>query len=96
MTYTPRSYKGKLATALCDTARSMIVAELEALRGNRSEAARRLGISRRALIYKMQELGIDIPASHGNGYTAGKRAAVAEMARLDQLEPPECCDLTSV
>jgi DNA-binding NtrC family response regulator len=74
MTYTPRTPKGRLATALCDTTRAMITAELEALRGNRSEAARRLGISRRALIYKMQELGIDIPASHGNGYTAAKRA----------------------
>lgn len=84
MTYTPRTGTGKLATALCETAKRMITAELEALRGNRSAAARRLGISRRALIYKMEKLGINIPATHGQGYNATKRVVVAEMARLEQ------------
>lgn len=76
MTYTPRdpADTSRLTSALRDLARRMITVELEAVRGNRSEAARRLGISRRTLQYKIEELEIDVPATHGQGYTAEKRA----------------------
>lgn len=32
----------------------------------------------------MEKLGINIPATHGQGYNATKRVVVAEMARLEQ------------
>ncbi len=52
---------GPLRGAVDDTERSTIVAALDATRGNRTRAARRLGISRRTLLYKLERLGIQFP-----------------------------------
>jgi len=49
--------KGQLA----DVERTAIVAALEAEGGNQSGAARRLGLSRRGLIYKLEKYGLKAP-----------------------------------
>jgi two-component system response regulator AtoC len=49
---------GELADRLSSVERSNIVAALEAEKGNRTRAAKRLGISRRALLYKLQKHGL--------------------------------------
>lgn len=58
----PAEPRGALASALTrrveDVERDSIVAALEASGGNQSEAARRLGISRRKLIYKLEKYGL--------------------------------------
>jgi transcriptional regulator with GAF, ATPase, and Fis domain len=41
--------------------RQAIIAALEATGGNQTQAARRLGISRRSLIYKMERFGLKAP-----------------------------------
>lgn len=77
---TPAHKNGRFRAALRELARSMIVSELEACQGNRSIAARNLGMSRRSFYYQLEELGIDIPATHGNGYTAEKRTMDVTLA----------------
>jgi DNA-binding NtrC family response regulator len=44
-----------------DAEREAILAALATCRGNRTHAARRLGISRRALLYRMEKLGLKAP-----------------------------------
>ena len=52
---------------LAEVERAAIVAALEAEAGNQTRAARRLGLSRRALIYKMEKYGLKPPpARDGN------------------------------
>jgi DNA-binding NtrC family response regulator/pSer/pThr/pTyr-binding forkhead associated (FHA) protein len=46
---------------LAEVERAAIVAALEADSGNQTRAARRLGLSRRALIYKMEKYGLKAP-----------------------------------
>jgi two-component system response regulator AtoC len=46
---------------LAEVERAAIVAALEAESGNQTRAARRLGLSRRALIYKMEKYGLKPP-----------------------------------
>jgi len=48
---------------LAEVERAAIVAALEADSGNQTRAARRLGLSRRALIYKMEKYGLKPPPS---------------------------------
>jgi two-component system response regulator AtoC len=48
---------------LAEVERAAIVAALEADSGNQTRAARRLGLSRRALIYKMEKYGLKAPPS---------------------------------
>jgi two-component system, NtrC family, response regulator AtoC len=55
----PQGPTGELADRLSSVERSNIVAALAAEEGNRTRAAKRLGISRRALLYKLQKHGID-------------------------------------
>src|SRR5262249_53771064 len=56
---------------LADVERAAIVAALEAALGaepgTRPRAARRLGLSRRALIYKMEKYGLKPPPQRGDG-----------------------------
>ena len=52
---------------LAEVERAAIVAALEADSGNQTRAARRLGLSRRALIYKMEKYGLKPPPSRGEG-----------------------------
>jgi len=53
---------------LAEVERAAIVAALEADSGNQTRAARRLGLSRRALIYKMEKYGLKPPpARDGSG-----------------------------
>ncbi|MBN8613552.1 MAG: sigma-54-dependent Fis family transcriptional regulator, partial [Deltaproteobacteria bacterium] len=54
---------GPLRGAVSDTERAAILAALEATAGNRTHAARRLGIARRTLLYKLDRLGIVFPIS---------------------------------
>jgi len=48
---------------LAEVERAAIVAALEAEDQNQTRAARRLGLSRRALIYKMEKYGLKPPPS---------------------------------
>jgi len=48
-----------------DQTLAAIVAALEADAGNQTRAARRLGLSRRALIYKMEKYGLKAPPARG-------------------------------
>ena len=50
---------------LADVERAAIVAALEADNQNQTRAARRLGLSRRALIYKMEKYGLKAPPNRG-------------------------------
>ena len=51
----------KAATSLAEAERRMIVATLRAQKGNRTLAARQLGISRRTLHRKLHEFGLMQP-----------------------------------
>ncbi|MDQ3338918.1 MAG: sigma 54-interacting transcriptional regulator [Myxococcota bacterium] len=53
--------KDQLRDQLADLERVAIVEALEAFGGNQTRTAKRLGISRRALIYKMERLGLKPP-----------------------------------
>ena len=57
----PESSAPALANGLDDSARELIQVHLKAANGNRSEAARTLGISREGLRLKMKRLKIDFP-----------------------------------
>jgi two-component system response regulator AtoC len=46
---------------IAEVERAAIVAALEACRGNQTHAAQRLGLSRRALIYKLEKYGLKRP-----------------------------------
>jgi two-component system, NtrC family, response regulator AtoC len=48
---------------LAEVERAAIVTALEAEEQNQTRAARRLGLSRRALIYKMEKYGLKPPPS---------------------------------
>src|SRR5262249_59754014 len=52
---------------LAEVERAAIVAALEAESGNQTRAARRLGLSRRALIYKMEKYGLKPPPQRTEG-----------------------------
>jgi two-component system response regulator AtoC len=52
---------------LAEVERAAIVAALEAESGNQTRAARRLGLSRRALIYKMEKYGLKPPPARADG-----------------------------
>ena len=52
---------------LAEVERAAIVAALEADSNNQTRAARRLGLSRRALIYKMEKYGLKAPPSRDGG-----------------------------
>ena len=52
---------------LAEVERAAIVAALEAEDQNQTRAARRLGLSRRALIYKMEKYGLKPPPTRGIG-----------------------------
>jgi DNA-binding NtrC family response regulator len=49
---------GALSGRVADAERDAIRDALDACEGNQTRAAQRLGISRRALIYKMEKLGL--------------------------------------
>jgi DNA-binding NtrC family response regulator len=51
---------------LAEVERAAIVAALEAEDNNQTRAARRLGLSRRALIYKMEKYGLKPPPNRGD------------------------------
>jgi transcriptional regulator with GAF, ATPase, and Fis domain len=51
---------------LAEVERAAIVAALEAENDNQTRAARRLGLSRRALIYKMEKYGLKPPPNRGD------------------------------
>jgi len=55
---------------LAEVERAAIVAALEADSGNQTRAARRLGLSRRALIYKMEKYGLKPPPAR-DGSSSG-------------------------
>ena len=52
---------------LAEVERAAIVGALDAERGNQTRAAKRLGLSRRALIYKMEKYGLKPPPSRADG-----------------------------
>jgi two-component system response regulator AtoC len=52
---------------LAEVERATIVSALDAEGNNQTRAARRLGLSRRALIYKMEKYGLKPPPSRGDG-----------------------------
>ena len=54
---------GNLATAVEEIERGMIATTLERTRGNISETARVLGLTRRGLYLKMRRLGLDVVAA---------------------------------
>jgi two-component system NtrC family response regulator len=51
---------------LAEVERAAIIAALEAEENNQTRAARRLGLSRRALIYKMEKYGLKPPPSRAD------------------------------
>jgi two-component system response regulator AtoC len=51
---------------LAEVERAAIVAALDSEDGNQTRAARRLGLSRRALIYKMEKYGLKPPPNRGD------------------------------
>ena len=57
-TSTKPSFRGTLREILDRTEREVIERVLKECKGNRSEAARRLGLSRWSLLRKMERLGI--------------------------------------
>jgi DNA-binding NtrC family response regulator/pSer/pThr/pTyr-binding forkhead associated (FHA) protein len=57
----PGSPENTMRDQLAELERSAIVDALELQGGNQTRAAQRLGISRRALIYKMEKLGLKAP-----------------------------------
>jgi two-component system, NtrC family, response regulator AtoC len=52
---------GHVPAQLQQIERSAVIAALEACGGNQTQAARRLGMSRRSLIYKMERFGLKTP-----------------------------------
>jgi transcriptional regulator of acetoin/glycerol metabolism len=52
---------GHVPAQLQQIERSAVVAALDACGGNQTQAARRLGMSRRSLIYKMERFGLKSP-----------------------------------
>ena len=52
---------GHVPTQLMQIERAAVVAALDACGGNQTQAARRLGMSRRSLIYKMERFGLKAP-----------------------------------
>ena len=58
---TPFQLDGHVPAQLQQMERTAIVAALEACNQNQTQAARRLGISRRSLIYKMERFGLKSP-----------------------------------
>ena len=58
---TPFQLDGHVPAQLQQMERTAIVAALDACGGNQTQAARRLGISRRSLIYKMERFGLKSP-----------------------------------
>jgi len=58
---TGRAAGGGLQYKVDDAERDAIVAALKTCDGNKTHAAKRLGISRRALIYRMEKLGLKAP-----------------------------------
>ncbi|HEY8147255.1 MAG TPA: sigma 54-interacting transcriptional regulator [Kofleriaceae bacterium] len=58
---TPFQLDGHVPAQLQQMERTAIVAALEACSQNQTQAARRLGISRRSLIYKMERFGLKSP-----------------------------------
>jgi len=61
------SIRDHLRDQLADLERAAIVEALENFGGNQTRTAQRLGISRRALIYKMERLGLKPPPAKGGG-----------------------------
>jgi DNA-binding NtrC family response regulator/pSer/pThr/pTyr-binding forkhead associated (FHA) protein len=59
------SIRDHLRDQLADLERAAIVEALENFGGNQTRTAQRLGISRRALIYKMERLGLKPPPGKG-------------------------------
>jgi two-component system, NtrC family, response regulator AtoC len=59
------SIRDHLRDQLADLERAAIVEALEQYGGNQTRTAQRLGISRRALIYKMERLGLKPPPGKG-------------------------------
>jgi len=59
--------KDQLRDQLADLERVAIVEALDAFGGNQTRTAKRLGISRRALIYKMERLGLKPPPGTKTG-----------------------------
>ncbi len=56
---------------IADVERASILAVLEACGGNQTHAARKLGLSRRALIYRMEKHGLKPPPGGGRGSPDG-------------------------
>jgi two-component system NtrC family response regulator len=52
---------------IADVERASILAVLDACGGNQTHAARKLGLSRRALIYRMEKHGLKPPPGGGRG-----------------------------
>ncbi len=65
------SIRDHLRDQLADLERAAIVEALEHFGGNQTRTAQRLGISRRALIYKMERLGLKPPPGKGPGGGGG-------------------------
>jgi len=63
----PVSAAADVRGQLAEVERSAIVAALDAEHGNQTRAARRLGLSRRALIYKMEKYGLKPPPNRPGG-----------------------------
>ncbi|MGE0870058.1 MAG: sigma-54 interaction domain-containing protein, partial [Kofleriaceae bacterium] len=62
----PTTVSADVRGHLADVERSAIVNALDAEGQNQTRAARRLGLSRRALIYKMEKYGLKAPPSRGD------------------------------
>jgi two-component system response regulator AtoC len=62
----PASSGADMRGHLAEVERAAIVAALEAEGQNQTRAARRLGLSRRALIYKMEKYGLKAPPGRGD------------------------------
>ena len=62
----PVSVSADVRGHLAEVERAAIVAALEAENNNQTRAARRLGLSRRALIYKMEKYGLKPPPSRAD------------------------------
>ncbi|MCX7818073.1 MAG: sigma-54 dependent transcriptional regulator [Kiritimatiellae bacterium] len=65
---------------LAEAERRLIEQALTATGGNRAEAARRLGISRRTIHRKIEEYGLNIPPGRGEPLPAEERLAPARRA----------------
>jgi transcriptional regulator with GAF, ATPase, and Fis domain len=63
----PATVAADMRGHLAEVERAAIIAALEAEAQNQTRAARRLGLSRRALIYKMEKYGLKAPPTRVNG-----------------------------